>query len=198
MARSPKSSRLPAFLFLPLCLCSGCQRGCAREWIDESGVGEHGTVVPPGAAPLNAVDCPDGLARCAGGVVEVSRLARIPQPCTGSPEGCACPWERAADCDRGCAADGLEVVIPRSQAPVQLCAPTPDAGPLAVAPPPPGETPRGCEEGQLYRCVAGDVIACRDNAVAAHCVHGCFAEDAALDDDVDVGREAAFAILCSR
>jgi hypothetical protein len=180
-------------------LLPGCQRGCARDWIEKNGVGEQGVIVPPGAAPLDAVDCPDGLARCAGGVVEVSRLARIPQPCTGPPERCACPWERVADCDRGCAAEGVEVVIPRSLAPVQLCAHTRDAGALTIAPPQPGEAPRrGCDEGQLYRCVGGDVIACHDNAVAARCVHGCFADDAALDDDVPVSREAAFAILCSR
>lgn len=183
-------------LFLLSLSAAGCERGCARHWLDE-----HATEEPPakgrGSLPMNAVDCPDGLARCSGGVVVASRLARIPQPCRGRPEQCTCPWDRVGDCDTRCVADELEVVVPRDRAVRQLCAPGGDAGALTRTPAT-GEAARGCEEGQLYRCAAGSVVACHDNAVAATCVRGCFEEGAAIDDDEPVEREAAFAILCSR
>jgi hypothetical protein len=178
-----------------LSLTAACERGCARRWLDEHATGE-----PPssgkGSLPLNAIDCPDGLARCSGGVIEASRLARIPQPCQGRPEACTCPWDRVGDCDRGCVADDVELVIPRERALPQLCAPDRDAGAFTRGPA--GEVPRGCDEGQLYRCAAGSVVACHENAVVATCVRGCFEEGAAIDEDEPIEREAAFAILCSR
>jgi hypothetical protein len=146
---------------------------------------------------MNAVDCPDGLARCRAGTVEVSRLAAIPQPCKRPPPQCDCPWELAGECERGCVAEGLELVVERSLAPIQLCAPAPDIA-AAVrstrATPPSG----GCEEGQLYRCSGADVVACHENAVVGTCVRGCFAPDAAIQAGGPVSREAAFALLCSR
>jgi hypothetical protein len=150
--------------------------------------------------PLDAVDCPDGLARCAEGNVEVSLLASIPRPCLRPPAECACPWERVGVCDRGCVVDGIELVMERRYAAAQLCAAPPDAGvgmPLSGAIPP----ARACEEGQLYRCDAGRVVDCRENAVIGRCVLGCFADGAAIDAEerpLHVAREEAFAILCSR
>jgi hypothetical protein len=174
----------------------GCERGCARSWLEEHGVGSGGRE-SPGSAPLDAIDCADGLARCSGGVVEASRRATLPWPCHGTPEQCACPWDRVDDCAQACVVDGAEVVVPRDRASRQLCAAGSDAGPVAGRPPP-GETPRGCDEGQAYRCEGGVVTACRENAVVARCLDGCVAEGTGLDDDLPIGREAAAAILCSR
>ena len=157
---------------------------------------------------MNALDCPDGLARCTGGVVEASRLASIPQPCKGAPESCVCPWERLGACERGCVVDGLEVVIDRGPALPQLCAPAPDSGTLArIATGAP--QPADCDEDVAYRCSGGAVVVCSEHRVAATCEHGCFAEGADIagegprenngtGSDPPVGREAAFAILCSR
>jgi hypothetical protein len=188
--------RLGAFLLLLGLL--GCERGCARRWFEEKGAEPQGTtIVPSGAAPIGpAIDCPDGLARCNGGVVEVSRLATIPQPCKGSPERCACPWERAGECGAECVLDGLEVVVERARATTQLCAPAPDAGLLAT--PLAAPTPAACDDEQLYRCVGGVIVACSDRSIVATCVHGCSVEGAAIGDDLPVAREAAYAILCSR
>jgi hypothetical protein len=187
--------RLGGLLLLSLATAA-CERGCARHWLQEHGSGE-----PPssgkGSLPLNAIDCPDGLARCSGGVVQASRLARLPQPCQGRPEQCTCPWDRVAECEAQCVVDDLELVVPRESAARQLCAPGPDAGVLTGRPLS-GEAVPGCEEGQLYRCVAGAVVACHENAIAATCVHGCVEQGAFIDDDEPVQREAAFAILCSR
>jgi hypothetical protein len=184
-------SRLPAFLLI--ISLSGCERGCARAWFEEHGVGSEGRK-PAGSPALNATDCPDGLARCSEGVVEVSRLAMIPAPCRGTAEQCSCPWERVTECERGCVVDGLETVAGRSEAVTQLCAAPPDAGAFAR----PLHAPAGCEDGQLFRCSGGQVVSCAEGAVVGACARGCFAEGAALGDELPVSREAAFAILCSR
>ena len=159
-------------------------------------MGSEGRRPPPGAGALNAVDCPDGLARCTEGVVESSRLARIPQPCRGTPEQCSCPWERLAECHRGCVVDGLEVVVEREKAGAQLCAPEADAGAmartLAVT------SPSRCDEEEAYRCAGGAVVSCSESAVVAICTRGCSVEGASVDREQPVSREAAFAILCSR
>jgi hypothetical protein len=177
-----------------LCLSfAACERGCARTWFNEHGVGSEGRQ-PPGSAPLDALDCPDGLARCNDGVVEGSRLAMIPQRCRGTPEQCSCPWERLVECERGCVVEGIEVVAERDRAAVQLCAPPPDAGALARPVRAPGE----CDEDQLYRCAGGAVVSCAERAVVGVCARGCSTEGASIGGDVDVSREAAFAILCSR
>jgi hypothetical protein len=178
------------FVFLP-----ACERGCAKGWFEKHGVGEQG-FAPRGAAPMNAVDCPDGLARCNGGVVEASRLATIPQPCKGSPESCVCPWERLGACEGGCVADGLEMAVDRALALPQLCAPGADSGSLArIATTP---QPADCDEGVAYRCSAGAVIACEDHRIAGVCERGCFAEGAEVGGEFPLRREPAFAILCSR
>ena len=191
-----------------LVLVSGCERGCALGWVREHAAGPWPEGVPSSAAralAANVVDCPDGLARCSGGSVEVSRLAMIPQPCRGPQSVCACPWESVAACERGCVVEGLEVVMDRAQAMAQLCAPEVDA---VLAGPPAGDGgPEramdlvGCDEGQLYRCASGRVVDCAVHTAVASCVGGCSEESAFIEDGIEVHvvtREAAFAILCSR
>jgi hypothetical protein len=146
---------------------------------------------------LNAIDCPDGLARCVDGVVEVSRLATIPQPCNQVGAGaaaCACPWERAGDCDRGCVAEEATFVVDRDKALAQLCAPPPDAGPKVL----PALQPSDCDEAVLYRCAGGAVVACEQHTVVGRCERGCATEGGDIGVDVNIDREGAFAILCSR
>jgi hypothetical protein len=185
-------------------LLPGCERGCARDWLVRQGVleGVPGAPAAPGAPPrnpLSAIDCSDGLARCSAGVVEVSELAVIPQPCNQLPPRCVCPWSAAATCEAGCVAEGAEVVVDRSLAARQLCAPSQDAGTVMRVTPAGSPTPAaGCSDGQLFRCVGRDVVSCRENAIVGTCVRGCFAPDAVLDDSAPLDREAAFAILCSR
>ena len=176
-------------LFIPL---GGCQRGCARSWLEEHGVGEQGPS-RVGMGPPMAIDCPDGLARCSGGIVEVSRLMTIPQPCKGTPEQCSCQWDRGGECEQGCVADDVEVVVDRPLT-AQLCAPTVDAGPLTR----PGSQVAECDEDTLFRCTGGAVVSCLDHAVVAFCQHGCFQEGTDIGGEVPLSREAAFAILCSR
>jgi hypothetical protein len=142
----------------------------------------------------SAIDCPDGLARCSGGIVEASRLATIAMPCKGSPESCVCPWDRAGECEQGCVVDDLEVVVDRPLAATQLCAAPPDAGPLTRA----GSQAAGCTEDVQWRCTGGAVVSCQDQAAVAVCLRGCFREGTEIGTELPVTREAAFAILCSR
>ncbi len=181
-----------ALLLLLVGLC-GCERGCARAWFDQHGMGE---TARPGPGPMmNAIDCPDGLARCVDGVVEVSRLATLPQPCSGSAEACECPWQRAGDCERACVVEGATLVVERGSAVRQLCAPLPEAGSHVV---PVLQPAPDCDEDVLYRCAAGAVTACAQHAVVARCEAGCAVEGSEIGDDVAIDREGAFAILCSR
>jgi hypothetical protein len=104
---------------LCLLLVSACDRGCASRWIAKrkESVASGPSVFAP------ALDCPDGLARCVGGVLEVSELARIPMPCSAS-EGhgqCACPWRAVGECSHGCLAEGVEVVSAPERAATRLC-----------------------------------------------------------------------------
>ncbi len=64
-----------------------------------------------------------GLARCVGGVVEASQLARIAMPCKKA-EGqnqCTCPFTTVADCPHGCLAEGVTIVSTPDRAAGQLC-----------------------------------------------------------------------------
>jgi hypothetical protein len=90
--------------------------------------------------------------------------------------------------------DGVTVVVDSAHALAQLCAPASDAGTLALPVAGPGE----CDEDVLYRCSGGVVVSCEAHAVVGRCARGCFAEGSDIGVDVPVGREAAFAILCSR
>lgn len=193
-----------AALVALLSLTCACERGCAKGWFEKHGVGEQG-FAPQGAAPMNALDCPDGLARCTGGVVEASRLASIPQPCKGGPETCVCPWERLGSCERACVVDGLEMVVDRALALPQLCTPAVDSGTLArIATGADAPQPADCDEDVAYRCSGGAVVACAEHRVVATCERGCFAQGTEIagegprETNGTVQREAAFAILCSR
>ena len=148
-------------LLLAAALC-GCERGCARTWAERRGVGEK-AAFRNGLGPPRATDCPDGLARCTGGVVETSRLAAIPEPCQGPPESCACPWERAGECGGACVAEGAEIVVDRARALAQLCAPGPGGGDLAR----PISQPADCDEDTRYRCSGGAVVSCAEHRAVA-------------------------------
>jgi hypothetical protein len=179
-------------IFLALC---GCERGCVRDWLAERGLAHPA----PGASAggkgidLRGFDCSDGLARCQEGVVEVSMAFHYPDPCDGPPEKCTCPWQRLGDCPVGCAADGVELVVPRERALLQLCAVRPDenlarpSGDAAVVAP--------CEG--TFACIGATVVACGPPpAAVATCTRGCAHDGDVLDDALDV--TAATALLCSR
>jgi hypothetical protein len=151
--------------------------------------------VGTGPITLGGVDCSDGLARCQGGVVEVSVSFHYPEPCSGPPEKCRCPWERLDDCPGACAADGVELVISRERARRQLCAPT--AGESFAGPAGLGDadvvSPSTCEG--TYACFASTILACGPPRVAvAMCARGCAGDT--LEDPVPMS--AATALLCSR
>ena len=185
---------------------AGCKRGALAEWLAKK---KEGASSPAGPSPtsafqLRALDCPDGLARCAGGVVEVSRVAHIPMPCTANATtNCDCPWAWAADCARGCAVEGLTVVSAADRAAQRLCA----VDPATIARPAPAAiAPKGACEAPGYRCVQSMIVACSDDAddagtpraqVIAACLHGCFREGESLDAD-DADPEGAPRILCAR
>ena len=171
-------------------------------WLARKGATGGGP--PSGSAflPLDAVDCSDGLARCVDGVVEVSRVFSYASPCAGPPEQCRCPWDRLGACDRGCTADGVEIVLARERASAQLCAPSAAdvfaRPPLAVAPGA-GDALGALCEGELYRCIGASVVACvvdggAPSAIAV-CTRGCADEASYLDDD-RITRDQAAALLC--
>jgi hypothetical protein len=96
----------------------------------------------------------------------------------------------------------------RAQAATQLCLPQPDAA-VPFVPAAAGVAAVKCEEDELYRCADGAISDCNAHSVIALCPRGCFAEIASIDgtspepgpnvtEDSSIGREAAFAILCSR
>ena len=184
--------------FVPALLLSlGCDRVPLTDFTLNAP--ERGKGLVQSVLPGRLIDCPDGIARCSGGVVEASRLATVGLPCHSAGSTCACPWDEIGICPAGCVSDGLEVAIDRTLAAVQLCAPASPAfdstTEISIAA---GATAAPCEESELYRCVGGIVIDCAAHRVVAPCPHGCFAEGAFVDEDASVCREAAFAILCSR
>jgi hypothetical protein len=197
--------RIRAALFLVF--LSGCQRGCLTTWIRDRGSASKA------AAPLtmmNGIDCPDGLARCVGGSIEISHVARVPRPCPPSsrPEDCQCPWEATATCPRGCSEEGTEVVVPPDRAAARLRAPDPQnppARPVQGVLAPPGAC--GVEG---YVCIGSLVVACSATAapgtgsdggltprVFAACVRGCFQEGETLGEE-EADPEGAARILCAR
>ncbi len=174
---------------------AGCQRGCLSTWLREKGLTGEGTTPSP-LAPAAEPSCPGGLARCVGGVVFASRTANA--PC--SPEGCACPWDDAGACARGCVVDGLSIEMPAENAARQLCA-APNA-PLAAVPvtsAPPrdaGEDEPICDI-ERFRCLDGFVYAC-DGAphAVARCTAGCAPGEGSLFEPMAL--ETAVVVLCSR
>jgi len=137
------------------------------------------------------VDCPDGLLRCAGGVVMASEIGYVPHDCQGTESRCTCPWERALECHAGCVRDDLLVVGERDAA-AQLCAPR---GRVIDAGTPPSDP---CGSG--YRCDGGVVTGCAigDSGVMvrAHCQAGC--APGTYRVDAVVGVDIAALVLCAR
>jgi hypothetical protein len=174
--------RSAAVLILLLPLLGGCDRGCGGP------AGRAGGAAPSASLQLDLVDCPDGLARCEGGEVMVSRLARIPSTT-------ACPWESLGTCATRCLVEGLVVDLPKARAKPQLCAAPPSAPPAWL--PPATESPLfGCEEGE-FRCSANVVRRCSGNVqrTVATCVDGCAEVSEGIEaDSVD----AAAGVLCKR
>jgi hypothetical protein len=147
---------------------------------------------------MNALDCPDGLARCVDGVIEVSRLATIALPCNAPADKCQCPWDRIGNCDHGCVVDDLDLVMPRTRAFAQLCAPA--AADVIARPPAQGiALPSGVCGGELYRCVGGTIVVCNDGPgdpiALATCVRGCAEEASALDEE-GLTKDQVAALLC--
>ncbi len=129
-------------------------------------------------------------------MVEVSRAYHYADPCNGSPEHCACPWERIEECAQGCAADGVEGVIPRELAALQLCAPSATST-IAVTPARDAAPPTSCD-GEGYFCRGSAIVACGPPPrLVATCLRGCAREGEAIDDE-GVTPEGAIAILCVR
>lgn len=172
-----------AVIVSALAVLAGCHRGCGAA------AGRAGEPAPSSSGlQLDLVDCPDGLARCEGGEVMVSRLARVASTT-------ACPWESQGTCATRCLAEGLIVDLPKASAKAQLCAAPPSASPVWL--PPATESPLfGCDEGE-FRCSANVVRRCSGNvqrAVAA-CVDGC----AEVSEGIEVGSvDAAAGVLCKR
>jgi hypothetical protein len=185
------------WLVLPLLVFCGCERGCAKPWLAERGIGESPKTSPSVVIPLNALDCPDGLARCRDGVVETSVLGTVPTPCSGAPESCVCPWERLATCERGCTANDLEMVVEREHAEAQLCAPVaadvfarPAESTTAIVP---------CDI-RGFRCDGAVVERCEDDGAeprpVAVCTRRCAEPEGVVDAD-GVTTDQAVALLCA-
>ncbi len=204
--------RLAALLLWAVCLPS-CERGCL--WRQLSGgfsatpsteTRARGGERAPGPASFGEaeVDCPDGLARCMGGVVQVSRLARRPSPCRGSPESCACPWAVLDRCpSAACVADGLTTALPVNRAAKQLCAPGPVSAPFSRPGPPSNSVlpplPEACEAA-AFVCLGALVVACEPSPRAVGtCIAGCTPEPS-LDGPASSGLSdlQALALLCER
>jgi hypothetical protein len=209
------------FLLLALVapVASGCKRGRIAEWLQ----GKRANPVAPSTEemPLHAIDCPDGLARCVGGTIEVSKAARLVQPCAGGPESkqCVCPWDAVDSCARGCASEGTEIVASRERASSRLCAPDPAnpvARPAVGAAAPPSACAGSDPDAPEFRCVQSLVVACGQPAVVpgvtagpsqgqaptpvpviAACLRGC-AEDGEILPAEGTGAENATRILCAR
>jgi hypothetical protein len=187
---------------------AGCARGCLSTWLEE-----HAFVParpanankPKGIAQLRSVDCADGLARCVGGVVEVSRLSSHPDPCSGPREACECPWDRLEACSQGCVAEDVEVVLPRERAQAQLCAPDPGAayslpvrGRSADTSDPSASADEETCGDDRYACAASAILSCEPSPhVVARCLKGCAVEGVSLEDD-SVTEAVAVALLCAR
>ena len=178
---------------------AGCQRGCLSGWFETSGLFGAPAADKGGAFSLASVDCPGGMARCVGGVVEMSRAATLGPDCQGAPGGCACPWTTVGSCEGPCAVDELELALEAAVAHRQLCAPPSGE---AVALPlltPPASPLSSCQEDATAECRDGTVYRCGEGAPPQpelRCLRGCVAEGLALDTLVPPGSAAA--VLCLR
>ncbi|MEO8878293.1 MAG: hypothetical protein ABI461_22050 [Polyangiaceae bacterium] len=182
-------------LTLLVVFLSGCQRGCLSSWWESH---THSGNVPPQLAnstPDEKPGCISGFVRCTGGAVQVSR-ADPNAHC--SPEGCLCPWDGIARCDRGCVEEGVPVEMPSDAGAAQLCLPALDAGEIVAR----EETVDVGDAGEIscemegYLCLNGRVSSCESPKVAV-CTHGCAPlDDVRLDTGEDL--QAAALILCAR
>jgi hypothetical protein len=190
--------RRAALLFTLAALSGGCERGCLSRWLSDKGGAASGESGEGRGVTLSAVDCPDGIARCGAGTVSISRPYHYAVPCTGSPEQCACPWERLGDCPEACVAEGVEIDLPKDLAIAQLCAPRPNVTAF-VGPPHGDELVTQCDEG--YLCKASLVIACgvASRAIGL-CAFGCVRDGQSIDpeDGQELTAAGASAILCLR
>lgn len=173
-------------------MLAGCERGSLTHWLASRGLLDPGRV---GALRLDEVDCPAGILRCVEGVVELAQASRHPDPCRGSAEMCACPWQVVGRCETDCVSDGTAILLTGPRAQDRLCAP----GPLErlAAPPPPGmPAPAACGE-ELFRCMHSIVMGCNPPRVVASCLRGCAEEEETLVEE-GVDDSAAVSFLCSR
>lgn len=184
----PTSALLVAFAL------AGCGRACGR-----GGAASR----EDGVVDLGGTDCSDGLVRCSGDRVEASRLAHLPHPCGGSPEGqgsCACPWDVVARCASGCAVPELVAIADPDAGAAQLCRPErPVARPILPGDPAALEA-RICADRSVV-CRDGVVRICdapgaAERAVAA-CIAGC-ATEIAVDHGASAIGDGVAAILCRR
>lgn len=205
-----RRAALAACSLAALVALAGCERGCLSRQLAEVGVGRDPGVGPPGPRlGVGEVDCPDGLARCVGGVVETSVLGQRPVVCHGSPEACACPWTVASRCPGLCVADGVELAVPQESAAAQLCGRGADDPPYArpadgQTASAPNEAEREACAGGGFRCVARRVVRCESSSAAGAavvglvgtCLGGC-GPDTAIEA-VGLTGPQALALLCSR
>jgi hypothetical protein len=208
-ARAPVAGAVARAVVFALALGGlGCERGCLSAWLVDHGVGggsPAGSAARDRASDLDlaGTDCADGLARCVGGSVEVSRLAHVPHPCAAPgdrPGACACPWDVAARCAEGCAGEGVEVLAAAPIAVAQLCRPNePVVRPLGLADPAEegvcSDREIACKRGRIVTC---DAAGQPPRAVAA-CLHGCaFSIGLSSDHGAAPTLDGAAAILCRR
>jgi hypothetical protein len=168
------------------------------ERVQKAGFSADPSAPAEGWFGLGEVDCPDGLARCNGGVVQVSVAARRPAHCSGNAEVCACPWAVVASCSGVCVADGVEAFLPSDRASAQLCAPAPDAAVFARPAMAAGTLPplgEACE-GEGVACLGSTVARCEPTPrLLGSCVRGC--STSGLVGANGLADDQVMAILCS-
>jgi hypothetical protein len=180
-----------------LCSLTGCQRGWLASELRTLGVG-----APPQEKDwLGVVDCPAGLSRCVGGVVQTSLSARRPRDCKESGEGraaCQCPWSAVSRCPGPCAADGIELAVD-GDASTQLC-PAEDVAQFAQralcnsAQGSLSSDPPDCE-GESYVCSSSRVVACADRRVLGTCSIAC--AELSVDAHVALSDDTVLSLLCA-
>ena len=191
---------------------AGCERGCLARRLEgaepeapRSGSPSAGGTGPRGSRgpDLGGTDCSPGLARCVGGLVELSVEAHLPSTCTPTEKSgsCACPWSPGPRCERGCVADGLEVLATTVEAAgEQLCRPDPAA---------PVVRPLLPTEVALATICAAEAVTCEDGIIrtcaavgqparfVAACAHGC-AQGVGLAPEDFLTGDGPAPILCRR
>jgi hypothetical protein len=163
------------------------------------------------------VDCPAGLSRCVGGVVETSLSARRPRDCKEGEEGregregqegregregrvaCQCPWSVVSRCPGPCAADGIELAV-EGDASTQLC-PVADVAQFAhrtLRNSAQATTPRDqadCE-GQAYVCSSSRVLACGEGRVRVIGTCSLACAELSVDAHVVLSDDTVLSLMC--